>query len=215
MKVLSIQVGQPKTVVVKEREFSTAIIKKPVAGPVFLDKLGIVGDQQGNLNVHGGEGRALYVFSRKAYDLWSDVVDTEKLKMNGLFGENLTLEDIDESTIHMGDHFSLGETILEATMPRFPCFIMADHLGYPEAMDFMNNKGRPGVLFRVIKTGNIQVGDQLKLIKKSTIPVDMMQLLQMARVANISREKIDYLKSFNILPAITIDRLEYRLVHGR
>ena len=54
MKVLSIQVGLAKNLVVKDREFSTAITKRSVAGPVFLDKLGLVGDQQGNLNVHGG-----------------------------------------------------------------------------------------------------------------------------------------------------------------
>ena len=76
MKVLSIQVGLPKTVVVKDREFSTAITKKTITGPVFLDKLGLNGDQQGNLNVHGGEGRALYVFSRKSYDLWAGLVDS-------------------------------------------------------------------------------------------------------------------------------------------
>ena len=215
MKVLSIQVGLAKNLVVKDREFSTAITKQSISGPVFLDKLGFKGDQQGNLNVHGGEGRALYVFSRKAYGLWAEVVDSEKLKTNGLFGENLTLEDIDENSIQMGDHFTLGETIIEATMPRFPCLIMADHLGFPDAMPFMNNKGRPGVLFRVIKTGNIQVGDQLNLIKKSNIPVNMMALLQMARVENVSREKIDYLKSFKILPEITIERLEFRLLNGR
>lgn len=215
MKVLSIQVGLAKNLVVKDREFSTAITKQSISGPVFLDKLGFKGDQQGNLNVHGGEGRALYVFSRKAYDIWNEVVDAEKLKVNGLFGENITLEDIDESSINIGDHFSLGETLLEATMPRFPCFIMANHLGYADAMDFMNNKGRPGVLFRVLRTGYIGVGDELVLIKKSKIPVNMMEFLQTARAGVITREKIDYLKSLNILPAITIDRLEYRLVHGR
>jgi MOSC domain-containing protein YiiM len=215
MKILSIQAGKTKKLFLQDREFNTAIAKKQIPGPVFLDKLGLVGDEIGNLTVHGGEGRALYAFSRKAYDLWKGRVDDEKLAVNGLFGENITMEDLDEHQVNIGDHFSLGETLLEATMPRFPCFIMADHLGDDQGMDFMNNHGRPGVLFRVLKTGHINVGDELKLVKKSEIPLTMMQLLQMARVGQITREKLDYLKSLNILPQITIDRMELRLIHGR
>jgi MOSC domain-containing protein YiiM len=215
MKILSIQAGKARKHFYKEREFNTAIAKTQVQGPVFVDKLGMVGDEIGNLTVHGGEGRALYAFSRKAYELWRGRVDDEKLAINGLFGENITLEDIDEHEVNIGDHFSLGETLLEATMPRFPCFIMADHLGDEDGMNFMNNHGRPGVLFRVLQTGHIQIGDELKLVKKSEIPLTMMQFLQMARVGNISREKIDYLKSLRLLPQITIDRLEFRLIHGR
>lgn len=216
MKVLSIHTTQElKRVSYKNKEWETAIWKPQVKGPVFLDKLGLVGDRQANLDVHGGEGRALYVFGRKTYELWREVINPELWKQNGIFGENLTMEEIDEAEIHVGDHFSLGETIIEATMPRFPCFLFAERIGYSEAQDFMYKTNKPGVLFRAIQTGRISEGDPLKLIQKSKYNLTMPQFLQMGHNKTITRENLDFLKTIPVIPKITIDRLEYRLIHGR
>ena len=209
MKILSIQTGKARDIIYKEKTWSTGIFKNIIQGPVFLDKLGLQGDVQANLNVHGGEGRALYAFGRETYKLWQGKISDELLSQNGIFGENLTLERIDEESICVGDQFQLGETLIEATMPRFPCFIFAERVGYADAQEFMHETKKPGVLFRVLKTGIVSEGDELKLLKKSPFDLNMTRFLRMGHVKHITRADMDYLKSIPVIPAITIDRLEF------
>ena len=216
MRILSIQVtSEIKKMTFKEKEWPTAIYKTGVPGPVFLDRLGLDGDRQANLNVHGGEGRAVYAFGKSTYQLWTTVISADLLNTPGLFGENLTLDSIDEENIYVGDRFKLGTTILEATMPRFPCFIFAERVGYDKAQEFMYKTKKPGVLFRVIQTGTIQEGDQLELAERSKYDLTMTRFLELGHVSNLTSEVMSYLKTITPIPQITIDRLEYRLIHGR
>ncbi|MFN7452861.1 MAG: MOSC domain-containing protein, partial [Alphaproteobacteria bacterium] len=108
--------------------------------------MGLEGDHIGNLDVHGGEGRAVYAFSKSSYELWKGKIKEELLGINGLFGENLTMDHIEEEPIRVGDEFEVGEVLLQATSPRFPCFIFADRVGYDQAQDYMNETRRSGVL---------------------------------------------------------------------
>ena len=74
MKVVSVNVGLPKTVQWRDQPVSTGIFKSPVEGPVALRKHNLDGDQQADLSVHGGPTKAgvrishptLYVLARGA-----------------------------------------------------------------------------------------------------------------------------------------------------
>lgn len=215
MKILSIQTGKISQMTYRDRIFNTGIRKTNQVDQIYVGQMGPEGDHIGNLDVHGGEGRAVYAFSKSAYDLWRGKIKNELLESNGLFGENLTLDHIEEETIFVGDEFSVGEVLLQATSPRFPCFIFADRVGYEQAQDYMNQTRRSGILFRVLKTGIVKTGDTFKLIKRSPYDLKVADFLLMGHAKNITREKMDYLRTIPIIPKITIDRLEYRLIHGR
>ncbi len=125
MKVLSIQVGQSSDITARGKVWQTGIFKTQVEGPVFLDINGLIGDRQVHENVHGGDGRALYAISNQAYQYWRTLVPSGVELNPGAFVENVTLDELDEPSIEVGDEFELGETLIQAMMPRFPCLIFA------------------------------------------------------------------------------------------
>ena len=53
MRILSVQVGRPRSVRHDGREIRTAIFKEPVLFPVLARRLGLAGDAQADRRVHG------------------------------------------------------------------------------------------------------------------------------------------------------------------
>lgn len=214
MRILSIQVGSSQPIEVNGKAMHTGIYKKPVAGPVYLGELGLEGDEHVNLSVHGGEARALLVFSQKAYKLWEEHVSDKRMLQPGLFGENVTLESLDESQIEVNDTFTLGETVLQATMPRFPCAIFDKRMGLPNAQKILRASGHPGVLFRVLKTGYINIDDQLIPKDKSQSGLGILEYLKMTdgRLAKADFERIKKVPGISQKHLV---RLEIRMREGR
>ena len=70
MKVLSLNVGLPREVAWRGVTVSTGIFKEPVKGRIAMRKLNLDGDRQADLNVHGGEFKAVYCYPVSHYDYW-------------------------------------------------------------------------------------------------------------------------------------------------
>ena len=62
MRVISVNVGLPRTVQWKGKAVSTGIFKAPVSGRIHLRTLNFDGDRQADLSVHGGPDKAVYVY---------------------------------------------------------------------------------------------------------------------------------------------------------
>ena len=67
MKILSINISQPKKIVFNNKELVSSIYKKPVKGEVQITENGIIGDKQADLTVHGGYEKAVYGYSYSHY----------------------------------------------------------------------------------------------------------------------------------------------------
>ena len=89
----------------------------------------IEGDRQSDLNVHGGEFKAVYAYAAEHYDWWRPRLVRELEPAN--FGENLTIRGLDEADVAIGDVFRIGGAELEATEPRLPCFKLGMRFGDP------------------------------------------------------------------------------------
>ena len=100
MKILSINVSEPKKITFNGKELITSIYKIPVHKAVNLTELGLEGDRQADLQVHGGYDKAVYAYSYKHYDYWSGELG-ESFTEYGLVGENLTIDDFDEKDINL------------------------------------------------------------------------------------------------------------------
>ncbi len=161
MELLSVNVSLPVEVEYNGKKFSTSIFKKTVFDSVAVSELGLAGDQQVDLENHGGGHKAVYAFSVNHYDYWLDQLELDDLLL-GHFGENLTITDLDESQICIGDQLKINDCILEVTQPRVPCFKLG--------MVFNDNKfpkrfiehGATGIYFKVLQAGTIQIGDSVK-----------------------------------------------------
>ena len=62
MRVISVNVGLPRTVQWKGKAVSTGIFKAPVSGRIHSRTLNLDGDRQADLSVHGGPDKAVYVY---------------------------------------------------------------------------------------------------------------------------------------------------------
>jgi MOSC domain-containing protein YiiM len=69
-RLLSLNIGRPRDVAWQGRLVRTAIWKEPVQGRRLVRRLNIDGDEQADLQGHGGEQRAVFVYQVEAYRYW-------------------------------------------------------------------------------------------------------------------------------------------------
>ena len=119
MKIISLNVGRPQLVVRNDEPISTGIFKSPVEGRVMMRTLNLDGDRQADLTVHGGPYKAVYVYPSEHYDFWKNELPEMDLPW-GMFGENLTVEGLQEKQINIGDTYKIGEAVVQVTQPRQP-----------------------------------------------------------------------------------------------
>lgn len=158
LRLLSVNIGKPKIIAVENGEpVYSAISKSPVGDrDVFVRTLGIEGDGQADLTVHGGPDKAVYAYPAGNWSWW----EREYRLACGpnTFGENLTLEGADETQICIGDRFQWGDAVLEVCQPRGPCFKLGIHTGLPDVPGIMTRSGRAGWYMRVLQEGIARPG---------------------------------------------------------
>jgi MOSC domain-containing protein YiiM len=177
MKVVSLNLSKVKSVEYKGKTVTTGIFKKPVQQPVYIDNNSLRGDEQADLTYHGGEFKAVYGFCADHYNYWQEALGQPDLPY-GIFGENLTVTDLDEAKLCIGDHLSIGECILEVSEPRVPCFKLGIALQNDKAPNLFTKSWCTGVYFRVEKPGFITANDEVKIIKKATDSVTVQALFR-------------------------------------
>ena len=145
MRLVSIQVGTPRTVGTPgaenrmEREFTSAIWKSCVAGPIHAGTLGLVGDAVFDTRHHGGPDQAVLMYSAAHYRLWEQ--ELGRTVQPGDFGENLTVEGLDEDTVCIGDVYQVGPVRLEVSHPRQPCSTLARRHQLPDLIAIVRADG--------------------------------------------------------------------------
>ena len=161
MKLLSVNVSLPEEVAYKGKTVTTGIFKEPVRARVKVNTLNIEGDGQADLIGHGGEFRAVYVYSFDNYAYWERKLGRTDFKF-GQFGENFTVEGMLDEDIHVGDRFRVGTALFEVTQPRVPCYKLAIKMGVEGFYSRILESGRLGFYFRVLEEGEIGAGDAIK-----------------------------------------------------
>ncbi|MGH3171883.1 MAG: MOSC domain-containing protein [Trebonia sp.] len=158
--LLSVNVGLPRDVPWQGRTVRTGIWKTPVDGPRMVRKLNIDGDGQGDLAGHGGEQRAVLVYGAASLRYWARFLGRDDME-HGSFGENLSVDGLDDDEVCIGDRYRIGEAEFEVTQPRVTCFRVGLRLGEPELPALMVSHHRPGFYMRVIREGRIVAGDAI------------------------------------------------------
>lgn len=181
MKVVSINIGEKKKIEYKNKVIETGIFKYPVNYPVFLEKEEIEGDTISDRKYHGGVNQAVYGYSLRHYDYWKLIYPNLDWTF-GMFGENLTIDDLDENKINVGDVFKLGDATIEATLQRNPCFKLGIRFNDMKIVKQFWKTSMCGVYFKVLQTGSIQTGDKLSLIKKNYNSSTISELFEKQKV---------------------------------
>jgi MOSC domain-containing protein YiiM len=154
---------------------TTAIDKRPVAGPVLVDELGLVGDTQIDRRHHGGIDRAVYVYAGEDAALWAGELGREISP--GGFGENLRTSGIDVNAALIGERWAIGERlVVEVTSPRIPCGVFAGFIGERSWVKRFTDARRLGVYLRVVVPGPVCAGDQLVVLSRPNHQVPVGEL---------------------------------------
>jgi MOSC domain-containing protein YiiM len=190
LKILSIQVGLPKTVLFRGKRIDTGIFKSPVSGPVYVRATNLDGDRQADLSVHGGSDKAVYAYSMDAYPWWRVERPQDRFDF-GAFGENLSIDALPEDRLFIGDTFEVGEAVIQITQPRFPCYKLGVKFNDPAILKSFMESQRPGVYFRVLKEGAIRAGQELTLLSRESVLLSVAELftLQHSQPIDLARVK--------------------------
>jgi MOSC domain-containing protein YiiM len=145
----------------------SAFVKKPIVGSVQVGPLGLAGDEQADLRVHGGPTKAIYGYALANYAAWLNAFPRHAaLLAPGGLGENLTLDGCDETSVYVGDIVQIGSAVLQITEPRQPCFKFALRFDDVLMVRAMVENGMCGWYYRVLEPGILAAGDIATLLER-------------------------------------------------
>lgn len=176
-KLISIQVGRPRTVLQNGQEVSTGIFKAPVEKRLRLRELNLEGDQQGDLTVHGGQNKAVYAYPSEHYAFWKNELPGVDLPW-GSFGENFTTAGLYESVVCIGDRFQIGAAEVVVTQPRLPCFKLNLKFNREDMIKRFLASHYSGFYLRVLREGEVGAGDEILQTYKDENRVTVLDALR-------------------------------------
>ena len=203
MKILSVNLGQERTLQRKDRVEKTGIFKIPTLEAVWLSSLGLQGDVIVSEKHHGGPDQAVYVYGGADYEWWSK--ELGKVISPGTFGDNLTISDLESAQFNIGDYLHIGEISLQVTAPRIPCSTFAARMEDPQWVKKFRGAERPGLYCRVIKEGFVRAGDPAFV---ESYVGETLSVLQMFRDYYDSSKSEETLRRHLNAPIAIRDRVE-------
>ena len=190
MSIVSVNTGQIREINRNGKIITTGIYKTSVEGPLQVHDLGIEGDKQADLRVHGGVDKAVYAYPEEHYDYWKTLLGRPDLPY-GMFGENLTITGYLEDHVYFGDIFEVGSAELQVTMPRQPCSKLNLKFNDNQMIKRFLASGKSGFYFRVLKPGTVKAGDPFTRIATSA---DQLSIQEFNLVYNKEKNNIALLK---------------------
>jgi MOSC domain-containing protein YiiM len=176
MKLISVNLGEQRTLQRKDRVEITGIFKIPTPEAVKVTKLGLEGDVVFDKKDHGGPDQAVYVYGAADYEWWAKELGREIHP--GTFGENLTISDLESASFDIGDYLHMGDVTLQVTAPRIPCATFAARMDDPQWVKKFRHAERPGLYCRVIKEGMLTTGES---VSAENFAGETLSILQMFR----------------------------------
>lgn len=207
MKLISVNVAEPKIVVAGVERIQTAIFKKPVTGPVRVSGLNLDGDRQADLTVHGGADKAVYAYSWQNTTYWRRELQRDDLGP-GTFGENLTVDEMLDGEVSIGDELEIGTARFLVTQPRLPCFKLGIALGLPGFPKVFHRSGRNGFYLRVLQEGLLAAGDAIRVtLAENANRMTIADFVRIVTSRTPREEELSRIMCLDALPRSWKDRL--------
>ena len=163
VQLVSLNVAQPAPLAFRGGTVPSAIRKQPVAGPLRLGPMGLAGDAQADLLVHGGPDKAVCVYPTEHLPHWSERLG-RRLEP-AAFGENFSVAGLLEDEVCLGDVYRVGTALVQVTQPRQPCYKLATTTA-SRIRAVGTGGGLDGLLLPLPGDGRGAVGDALTLVER-------------------------------------------------
>lgn len=165
-KILSLNIGHPAPMEWKGKSIVSSMKKFRVPGPIKVHSEYIEDNSFAQPEFHGAPHSVLY-----AYGMTSALEFTKLLGLDtyepGMTGETVTLDQLDEFEVSVGDRFEFGSVLAEATYPRIPCGKVNFRMQHERGQKAMQECGRSGVYFRILRPGQIAMGDVVRRVERA------------------------------------------------
>ena len=187
--VLSVQTGRAAPL--GPDHVPSAFVKSPRAGPVHVGLLGLEGDEQADLSVHGGPEKAVYAYAAAHYPAWAlQFPELAPAFQGGAMGENLTVAGMDEAAICVGDVHGIGSARLQVCQPRQPCFKFGLRHGNKQLPKAMVKSGYSGWYYRVLEEGSLSAGDKLMVLERPNPGFAFTRLVEIVYHGKATEEEL-------------------------
>ena len=171
MYIQSVNIAKPQLRPRNGSDVLTGGDKQPVPS-AYLNPLGFEGDGQGDTTNHGGEDKAVCIYSLDHYPHWEGIL--QRPLPPGSFSENLTILGLDEQQVCIGDIFRAGEALLQVTQPRTPCAKLAGKHGEPQLVQWVADANYTGCYMRVLSPGVVARGDAFELVQSHAARISIV-----------------------------------------
>jgi len=178
MKVIATNIGNATSITWNGKEENTGIFKYPTSEPLYLGKTDVAQDTVIDRKHHAGINKACYLFSSDHYPYWKKLYPDLDWDW-GMFGENLTIEGMNESLIRIGDCYKIGTALVQVSQPREPCYKLGIRFNNQEILKQFIDHGYPGTYVRILEEGEVATGDALVLIETSENPLTVKQFYEL------------------------------------
>lgn len=188
MKIVSVNIGKVQPI--QSKSGKSGIFKKPTSAPVAVHVEGLANDAIVDVANHGGVDQAVYIYGLPDYTWWSQELEGYEMTP-GLFGENLTLSELESASLNIGDRLHIADVILEVTSPRIPCVTLATRMNDPQFVRKFVQGKRYGAYCRVIQTGNVQVGNPVELESYQGMQISINEMADAFYRPRLTREELE------------------------
>lgn len=207
MKVISTNLGAPTTFMWNGKEEQTGIFKKPVSESLTLSINDVVNDTVIDRVHHAGVNKACYLFASDNYPYWKKLYPEQEWDW-GMFGENLTVEGLDESKIRVGNIYKLGTALVQVSQPREPCYKLGIRFGTQDILRQFIGHNKPGTYVRILEEGQVKTGNNLELQEQSKNALTIQQFYELIFMREKSKEILSLFMSNPSVPQYKKERFK-------
>lgn len=178
----------------------SGFVKHAVTERVEVRRMGLAGDEQADLTVHGGLEKAVYGYAMRHYPGWlAEYPEHRNILLPGAFGENLMIDGLAEDDICVGDVHRIGSAVLQICQPRQPCFKFAMRFKDNRLPKAMVRSGRSGWYYRVLELGALGAGDEVELVDR---PQPEFRFSRLVSIINRGQATIEEIAALATMPEV-------------
>lgn len=210
MRIVSTNIGRSTSFLWNGKEEKTGIFKYPVSKPLFLGNTDVEKDMVIDRKHHAGINKACFLFSADEYPYWKK--EYPDLDWDwGMFGENLSVEGLDESILRIGDIFKIGSATVQVSQPREPCYKLGVRFKDQKIIKKYIEHGHPGTYVRVLQEGKVKIGDNLQVLEQSKNALTVNQFFNLMFAKKKPTEILRLFMANDLVPEYKKERMKQYL----
>lgn len=162
--IRTLAVGMPKELHYGNGQSLVTGIEKREVQEVYLATRGFEGDNVADLKHHGGPDRAVCLYPAEHYIQWEK--ELGKRLPIAAFGENLTVTNMLEMDVCIGDVYKVGDAVIQITQGRIPCSTIDKYTDANTLLKRLIETGYTGYLARVLFEGTIRIDSTIEIVER-------------------------------------------------